>query len=140
MRKTYDEEDENFENGILKDKHTYKVPLRFCDAVSQAAAKHATKQRIVDQTGSAGLALLRPGARFLQGGSARVQEAWQKITRDAADAYALDEHFKQNAWRDAILDESDEDAVYEAKKEAQSTDAYLEYQAQIKDEWKHGNE
>ena len=93
MRYT-DEEDENFENGILKDKHAYKVPLRLCDAMSKEVAKHAsnlakpTKQHLTDGYGNAGLALHRPGARLLAGGSARTQSAWDAVTRATEEAYA----------------------------------------------------
>jgi hypothetical protein len=47
----HDDEDEAFdENGLLRDGHMYKVPLRFCDSLSKAVAAHVHDQHAADAT------------------------------------------------------------------------------------------
>ena len=141
-----EDKDEAFDkNGILKDGGRYRVDVRMCDAMSKDVAKHAanfgkpTKQHITDAYGNDGLALHKPGARMLSGGAPKTQAAWDAMNRVTEQAYALDEHFKANAWRDAILDVSDDDEVYEAAQEAKAADCYQDYATEISEEWRRGN-
>ena len=130
------------ERGLLRDGRTYHVPLRFCDAMQRDVAKQIKRehpQHVTDQAGNAGLSLNRPGFRTLSGRNAGDRLVRDGAQRDAEEAYAIDEHYKTNAWRDALLDENDaDDALFAAKQEARSTDAYAEYEAEMRDAWRRG--
>jgi hypothetical protein len=136
-------EDEAFdENGVLRDGKSFRVDVRLCDAMQRDVAKHAQSikpQHLTDAYGDAGLSLNRPGFRQLAGGAPKTQAAWDALNHATEQAYELDRHFKQNAWRDAILDVSDDDEVYEAAQEAKASDCYQDYATEISQEWRRGN-
>lgn len=141
-----DEEDADFENGVLRDGGRFRVDVRMCDAMSKDVAKHAanltkpTRQHLVDGSGNAGLSLNRPGYRMLSGGAPKTQAAWDSLTQATEAAYAADLRYKETAWRDAVIDEDFDNAIDEAAKAAESSDCYADYEAEIRDSWRHGNE
>ena len=129
------------ENGILRDGGRYRVDVRMTDSLGRAVAKQVSKQHLTDGYGDAGLALNRPGFRALSGGAPKTQAAWDALNKATADAYALDERWKASAWRDAILDVSDDDDTnHEAHEEAKHSDCYADYEAEMRDAWRSGNE
>ena len=75
------EDDPNFEDGMLKDGHTFRVPHRMLDGVSRSVRDHYAHQpqdrtgplRVSDQFGSP-LGLHRPGYRL---GDALVRDGQQ---------------------------------------------------------------
>jgi hypothetical protein len=85
----YDDEDNAFENGVLRDRARYRVPMH---------ARDSRLPMIPDGTGDA-LGLHRPGWRMATGGNerdARVRDSQRKAIEDAHAEY-LDR--LTNAWK-----------------------------------------
>jgi len=52
------------ENGILKDGHALRVPLRMMDAMQKDAHEHFSRAKVTDGAGDSDLGLHRPGFRI----------------------------------------------------------------------------
>jgi hypothetical protein len=111
MRNYEDIEDDPLdEDGLLKDGHKIRVSMMAHDSLTpvqravqadRAAYDEAhTPLRVVDALGNDGLALHRPGPRYLTAGSATAESAMlavrQKVVSDAYNTMLND---MQNAWK-----------------------------------------
>jgi hypothetical protein len=97
------EDDPNFEDGMLKDGHTFRVPHRMLDGVSRSVRDHYAHQprdragprRVSDQFGSP-LGLHRPGYRLgdalvPDGQQAEIERAYAAYDARVSRAYLLDQ-------------------------------------------------
>jgi len=111
------EDDPNFEDGMLKDGHTFRVPHRMLDGVSRSVRDHYAHQpqdrtgplRVSDQFGSP-LGLHRPGYRLgdalvRDGQQAEIERAYAAYDARVSRAYLLDqdENGDELAGREAEL-------------------------------------
>lgn len=105
MPKQYNEDDAFDERGVLKDGRTLGVGMQFMDAMSplqRAIAANSTMRKVrdaitnnaqvVDAFGDSGLALSKPGPRYLIADRNSVQYAVQ-VTAD---------HNRREAYADAL--------------------------------------
>jgi hypothetical protein len=89
-----DDQDDAFENGILRDGKSYRVKFADADSLGRAVASHFAKSwrgaaRVTDAAGNAGAALSRPGFRILNDaiGDAMKAESYRQYDADAQRAY-----------------------------------------------------
>jgi hypothetical protein len=137
------EDDPLDERGLLKDGHKIRVsmmtrdsltPLQRAVLADRAAYDEAhAPLRVVDALGNDGLALHRPGARYLAAGSATADSAVlavrQKLVSDAYNAMVDD---MQNAWKTPGREIEVKQITGDAR-----TDAYLAMVEDQVDAWKN---
>jgi hypothetical protein len=111
-------EDDDFdENGVLKDGHSFRVPIRMMDSMQRSIAKHfeQTRPKLVTAADGATMGLHRPGYRIETGGNAndRLVRDVNRYARDCAyDRYDYD---VSNAWKHRDEWPDDDDADTEAR-------------------------
>lgn len=105
-----DEDDDVFNaDGILKDGRTYRVPMRFCDALQQSVAACSANARvrhterpthalITDVHGDP-LELQRPGFRILSGDSYEARTVRDRARDECERAYEAADKELKNAFR-----------------------------------------
>jgi hypothetical protein len=107
----YDDDDNLDENGLLKDGRMVRIPMMMRDSADgltdlQRSVRDATAPlRVVDAFGNSGLALSRPGARYLTAGT-RTPDHAALVMRDHLRREARDEYVAalQDAWKDGAND------------------------------------
>jgi hypothetical protein len=106
--KRHDDDDFD-ENGILKDGHHYRVPLKMCDSMQRDIAKHFQRRSFVTAADGSTMGLHRPGARIAAGGDRATRDAIAAEAQRARDQYDYD---ITNAWkrRDVWHDDADTEA------------------------------
>jgi hypothetical protein len=126
------------ERGILKDKRSVRVPMMMRDGLTdlQRSVWDATAPlRVVDAFGNGGLALSKPGARYLTAGTCTPERAAlvmrDHLRREARDQYIAE---LQNAWKGNNIDR--EVARIHNTADAR-TDAYLDQKYDLENSW-HG--
>jgi hypothetical protein len=110
-RHRHDDDDAFDERGILKDGKLMRVPMRFMDSLQRDVRAHFADAAgatittdatttVVDAFGASGLALHKPGSRYLHSGERSIDHAVQ-VTRDAERAAAYAEYKQQtcDAWK-----------------------------------------
>ena len=113
MPKRYAEYDDDAldENGLLKDGRIVRIPMMMRDSADgftdlQRSVRDATAPlRVVDAFGNSGLALSRPGARYLTAGT-RTPDHAALVMRDHLRREARDEYVAalQSAWKNGTND------------------------------------
>lgn len=94
MARTFrrDRDDDDFENGVLRDGRRFVMPMRAMDSLQRSVAAHFGRstvndgQKIVDGFGNDGLALHRPGHRLFASGQGD-QSFYDKYDRDISTRY-----------------------------------------------------
>ena len=138
-----DDDDLFDERGFLKDKHSVRVPMMMRDSADgltdlQRSVRDATAPlRVVDAFGNSGLALNKPGARYLSAGEHTVDHAalvmHDHLRREARDQYIAD---LQDAWKGNNTDR--EIARIHNTGDAR-TDAYLDQKYDLENSWHRGS-
>ena len=124
------------EHGVLKNKRSVRVPMMMRDGLSdlQRSVRDATAPlRVVEAFGNSGLALSRPGARYLTAGT-RTRDHAALVMRDHLRREARDEYVAalQSAWKNGTNDR--EVARVHHTGDAR-TDAYLDSVADLTTSW-----
>jgi hypothetical protein len=149
MPKQYNEEDDFDERGVLKDGRTLRVGMQFMDSMSRAIATETTRRKVrdaitddapatvVDAFGGSGLALNKPGSRYLTAGSHTMDHAVQ-VTREFNRCEAFNDSVAalQSAWKGNTSDRE----VPRIHNTGDATrDAYLDSVSNLENAWHRGS-
>jgi len=142
MPKRYAEYDDDAldENGLLKDGRIVRIPMMMrdsADGVTDLVRDATAPLRVVDAFGNSGLALSRPGARYLTAGT-RTPDHAALVMRDHLRREARDQYVAalQDAWKGNNTDR--EVARIHNTGDAR-TDAYLDQKYDLENSWHHGS-
>jgi hypothetical protein len=141
-RRQHDTDDDLFdERGLLKDKRSVRVPMMMRDSADdltdlQRSVQDATAPlRVVDAFGNSGLALSRPGARYLTAGTRTTDHA----------ALVMRDHLRREAYAESVRQLCDgwkgnnnEVAPIHNTGDAR-TDAYLDQLHDLTTAWSRGS-
>ena len=142
MPKRYAEYDDDAldENGLLKDGRIVRIPMMMrdsADGVTDLVRDATAPLRVVDAFGNGGLALSRPGPRYLAAGEHTSHHAVLVMLdhqrREARDQYIAE---LQDAWKGNNTDR--EVARIHNTGDAR-TDAYLDQKYDLENSWHHGS-
>ena len=145
MPKRYADDDDNLdENGLLKDGRSVRVPMMTRDhdagltELQRSVRDHFAPVTLVDSFGNSGLALRKPGARYLIAGAGTGDHA-RLVTADAirADAYADSVRAACDAWRGPNA--SDREVARVHNTGDARTDAYLDQKYDLENSWHRGS-
>jgi hypothetical protein len=143
MPKRYADDDDNLdENGLLKDGRSVRVPMMMRDSdlteFQRSVRDHFAPVTLVDSFGNSGLALHKPGARYLIAGAGTGDHA-RLVTADAirADAYADSVRAACDAWRGPNA--SDREVARIHNTGDARTDAYLDQKYDLENSWHRGS-
>jgi hypothetical protein len=109
-KRQHDPDDDLDERGLLRDGRRIRVPMMMRDAdgltdLQRSVRDHFAPARVVDAFGDSGLALHKPGPRYLVAGAGTADHAKQVMAdymrREARDQYVAD---LQDAWKGNISD------------------------------------
>jgi hypothetical protein len=108
MTRRHEDDDDLFdENGLLKDKRSLRVPMMMRDSaddglsdLQRSVCDHYAPLHVVDAFGNSGLALQRPGARYLAAGEGTVDHA-TILAQERNRTEARDDYIREtsDAWR-----------------------------------------
>jgi hypothetical protein len=138
-----DEDDMFDERGLLKDKRSVRVPMMMRDSADgltalQRSVRDATGPlRVVDAFGNGGLALSRPGARYLTAGTCTPDHA-ALVMRDHQRREARDEYITdlQDAWKNGT---NNREVARVHNTGDDRTDAYLDQKHDLENSWHRGS-
>jgi hypothetical protein len=138
-----DDDDMFDERGFLKDKHSVRVPMMMRDSADgltalQRSVRDATGPlRVVDAFGNSGLALCRPGLRYLTAGKHTPDHA-ALVMRDHLRREARDEYVQRlcNAWKGTGTNDREVPRIHNTGDAR--TDAYLDSVADLTTAWSRG--
>jgi hypothetical protein len=148
MPKQYNEDDDFDERGVLKDGRTLRVGMQFMDSMSRAIATDSTMRKVrdaitydaqvVDAFGGSGLALNKPGSRYLTAGHRSIDHAVQTtLEHQRRQAHADGIREMCDAWR------GDDRDLYEVPRIHNTgdatRDAYLDSVADLENAWHRGS-
>jgi hypothetical protein len=151
MPKQYNEDDDFDERGVLKEGRTLRVGMQFMDSMSplqRAIATDSTMSKVrdvitndaqvVDAFGDSGLALSKPGPRYLTADRDSVQYAVQ-VTADhnRREAYADALHETCDAWRGKNRDLYEVPRIHNTGDATR--DAYLDSVSDLENAWHRGS-
>jgi len=98
-----DDDDMFDERGLLKDKRSVRISMMMrdsADGLTDLVRDATAPLRVVDAFGNSGLALSRPGARYLTAGTRTTDHAamvmLDHLRREARDQYIVE---LQDAWK-----------------------------------------
>ena len=133
-----DEDDMFDERGLLKDQHSVRVPMMMRDGLTdlQRSVRDATAPlRVVDAFGNGGLALNKPGARYLLAGKHTPDHA-ALVMRDHERREARDEYVHRlcDAWKGTDREVARMHNTGDAR-----TDAYLDQKYDLENSWHRGS-
>jgi hypothetical protein len=137
----YDDDNNLDENGLLKDGRSVRISMMMRDGGEdgltdlQRSVRDATAPlRVVDAFGNSGLALSRPGARYLTAGTRTTDHAAlvmrDHLRREARDQYVAD---LQDAWKGNNTNDREVARVHNTGDAR--TDAYLDSVADLTTSW-----
>ena len=141
MPKRYADDDDNLdENGVLKDGRSVRISMmRDSDLteLQRSVRDHFAPVTMVDSFGDSGLALHKPGARYLIAGTgtgdhARLVTA-DHVRREARDQYVAD---LQDAWKGDNTNDREVARVHNTGDAR--TDAYLDQKYDLENSWHRG--
>jgi len=145
MPKRYAEYDDDAldENGLLKDGRIVRIPMMMRDSADgftdlQRSVRDATAPlRVVDAFGNSGLALSRPGARYLTAGTCTPDHA-ALVMRDHLRREACDQCIAelQNAWKSTGTDDREVARVHHTSDAR--LDAYMDQKLDLETAWQRG--
>jgi hypothetical protein len=137
----YDDDDNLDENGLLKDGRSVRVPMMMRDGGDdgltdlQRSVRDATAPlRVVDALGNSGLALNKPGSRYLAAGKHTPDHA-VLVVRDHECREARDEYVHQlcNAWKSTGTNDREVARIHNTGDAR--TDAYLDQLHDLTTAW-----
>jgi hypothetical protein len=137
-----DEDDMFDERGVLRDKRSVRVPMMMRDddglTALQRSVRDATAPlRVVDAFGNSGLALHRPGARYLTAGTRTTDHAAlvmrDHLRREARDQYVAD---LEDAWKGNNTNDREVARIHNTGDAR--TDAYLDQKYDLENSWQRG--
>jgi len=134
-----DDDDMFDERGLLKDKHSVRISMMMRDSAGGLTdVRDATAPlRVVDAFGNSGLALSRPGARYLTAGTRTTDRAAMvmrdHLRREARDEYVAD---LQDAWKGNNKNDREVARVHNTGDAR--TDAYLDQKYDLENSWHRG--
>jgi hypothetical protein len=139
-----DDDDMFDERGLLKDKHSVRVPMMMRDSTDgltdlQRSVRDATAPlRVVDAFGNGGLALSRPGARYLTAGT-RTRDHAALVMRDHQRREARDEYITElcDAWKSTGTNDREVSRMHNTGDAR--TDAYLDQKYDLENSWHRGS-
>jgi hypothetical protein len=143
-KRQHDTDDDLFdERGFLRDGGRIRVPMMMRDDdgltdLQRSVRDHFAPARVVDSFGNDGLALHKPGARYLTAGAGTGDHA-RLVTADAirADAYADSVRAACDAWRGPNA--SDREVARMHNSCDARTDAYLDQKYDLENSWHRGS-
>jgi hypothetical protein len=140
----YDDDDNLDENGLLKDGRSVRVPMMMRDhdagltELQRSVRDHFAPVTIVDSFGDSGLALHKPGARYLIAGAGTGDHA-RLVTADHMRREARDQYIAelQDAWKGNNTKDREVARVYDTGDAVR--DAYLDQKYDLENSWHHGS-
>jgi hypothetical protein len=140
----YDDDDNLDENGLLKDGRSVRVPMMMRDNadgltdLQRSVRDHFAPARVVDAFGDSGLALHKPGPRYLTAGAGTVDHAKQvmadHIRREARDQYIAE---LCDSWKGNNKNDREVARVHNTGDAR--TDAYLDQKYDLENSWHRGS-
>jgi hypothetical protein len=143
-KRQYDTDDDLIdERGVLRDGRRIRVPMMARDSADgltdlQRSVRDATAPlRVVDAFGNSGLALNRPGARYLTAGTRTTDHA-ALVMRDHLRREACDQCIAelQNAWKSTGTDDREVARVHHTSDAR--LDAYMDQKLDLETAWQRG--
>ena len=143
-KRQYDTDDDLIdERGVLRDGRRIRVPMMARDSADgltdlQRSVRDATAPlRVVDAFGNSGLALSRPGARYLTAGTCTPDHA-ALVMRDHLRREACDQCIAelQNAWKSTGTDDREVARVHHTSDAR--LDAYMDQKLDLETAWQRG--
>ncbi|MGA2314148.1 MAG: hypothetical protein ABSF87_17605 [Xanthobacteraceae bacterium] len=135
------------ENGILKDGHALRVPLRMMDAMQKDAHEHFSRAKVTDGAGDSDLGLHRPGFRISNtitrdrsvyaAYDAAAEVAYKNVGRVESEVRGQREGDSRTAKSDQGRDASADSKLNDAMRDEREA-AHQEYQDRIQNAWKDG--
>jgi len=135
------------ENGILKDGHALRVPLRMLDAMQKDAHEHFSRAKVTDGAGDSDLGLHRPGFRISNtitrdrsvyaAYDAAAEVAYKNVGRVESEVRGQREGDSRTAKSDQGRDASADSKLNDAMRDEREA-AHQEYQDRIQNAWKDG--
>ena len=143
-KRQYDTDDDLIdERGVLRDGRRIRVPMMARDSADgltdlQRSVRDATAPlRVVDAFGNSGLALNRPGARYLTAGTRTTDHA-ALVMRDHLRREACDQCIAelQKAWKSTGTDDREVARVHHTSDAR--LDAYMDQKLDLETAWQRG--
>jgi hypothetical protein len=142
-RSEYDDDDNLDENGLLKDGRSVRVPMMMRDSddglteLQRSVRDHFAPVTLVDSFGNSGLALHKPGARYLIAGAGTGDHAKQVMAdhmrREARDQHVAD---LQDAWKGNNANDREVARVHDTGDAVR--DSYLDQVHDLTTAWSRG--
>ena len=139
-KRQHDPDDDLDERGLLRDGRRIRVPMMMRDSadgltdLQRSVRDHFAPARVVDALGDSGLALHRPGSRYLVAGAGTVDHAKQVMAdhmrREARDQYIAD---LQDAWKGNNTNDREVARLHDTGDPV--CDAYLDQVADLTSAW-----
>ena len=142
MLNRYADDDDLDENGLLKDGRSARISMMMRDGLTalQRSVRDATAPlRVVDAFGNSGLALNKPGARYLSAGEHTVDHA-ALVMRDHQRREARDEYVQDlcNAWKGDNANDREVPSVHNTGNPI--ADAWLDQLHDLQNSWARGSD
>jgi hypothetical protein len=139
-KRQHDPDDDLDERGLLRDGRRIRVPMMMRDSadgltdLQRSVRDHFAPARVVDAFGNSGLALSRPGARYLTAGT-RTPDHAALVMRDHERREARDEYVQQlcDAWKGTGTNDREVARVHDTGDAVR--DAYLDSVADLTTSW-----
>src|SRR5262245_31192796 len=130
----YDDDDKLDQNGVLKDGRSVRIPMMMRDSDGRGAV---ASLRVIDAFGNSGLALHKPGARYLTAGT-RTPDHAVLVVRDHERREARDEYIQQlcDAWKSTGTNDREVARIHNTGDAR--TDAYLDQKYDLENSWHRG--
>ena len=132
-----DDDDMFDERGLLKDKRSVRISMMMrdsADGLTDLVRDATAPLRVVDAFGNSGLALSRPGARYLTAGTRTTDHAamvmLDHLRREARDQYIAD---LQDAWKGNNTNDREVARLHDTGDAVR--DAYLDSVADLTTAW-----
>ena len=135
------------ENGILKDGHALRVPLRMMDAMQKDAHEHFSRAKVTDGAGDSDLGLHRPGFRISNtitrdrsvyaAYDAAAEVAYKNVGRVESEVRGQREGDSCTVKSDQGRDGSAESKLNDTMRDEREA-AYQEYLNRIQNAWRGG--
>ena len=149
-KRQHDPDDDLDERGLLRDGRRIRVPMMMRDSadgltdLQRSVRDHFAPARVVDAFGNSGLALHKPGPRYLVAGAGTVDHAVQvaqaydhakqvmadHMRREARDQYVAD---LQDAWKGNNKSDREVARLHDTGDPVR--DAYLDQVADLTSAW-----
>src|SRR5262245_18391304 len=136
-----DDDDMFDERGLLKDRRSVRISMMMrdsADGLTDVVRDATAPLRVVDAFGNSGLALSRPGARYLTVGT-RTPDHAVLVVRDHERREARDEYIQQLCDASKSTGIHDREVARIHNTGNARTDAYLDQKYDLENSWHHGS-